>query len=167
MSDDAAELGRRLRSAGVPLTLPGALVIQSNGGRGRWLETLDRNGRSTGGGLMWNAGALVYRFDGMDAEHLDLSDGATRGAVLGWLRETYGAINLCARFVNLAATTVSWWCFSPNVESVDDLPHAATEAEALVVAAEWLREGRWSARSPRPAVARPKPRCELVDGGTR
>jgi hypothetical protein len=85
--------------------------------------------------------------------------------VLDWLRQTYGEINLCARFVNLSATTVSWWCFSPNVESVDDLPHAPTEAEALVVAAEWLREGRWSARSPRPAVAAPKPRRELADGG--
>jgi len=165
MSDDVAELGRRLRQAGVPITLPGALVILKNGVSGRWIETLDRRGRPTGGGIIWHAGALVYRFDGMDAEHLDLGDGATRGAVLAWLRPTYGQLNLCARFVGGEASGVIWWCFSPNVESIDDLPSAPTEAEALVVAAEWLHEGRWSARWPRPPSVATSTRNPAEDGG--
>jgi hypothetical protein len=157
MSDDVAEFGGRLREAGVPLTLPGALVVLKNGVSGRWFEALDRRGRPTGGGIMWNAGPLLYRFNDSDAAHLNLADGATRGAVLAWLRETYGEFNLCPRHVGGAANLVIWWCYSPNVESIDDLPSAPTEAEALVVAAEWLHRGRWEARFPRSGRASTAP----------
>jgi hypothetical protein len=164
MTDENADLGRRLALAGVPIDLPGALVVTGEGLRGRWLQAHDHQGRVAASGFLWGQGVLTHWPDGLgEAWRLDLLDGATRGAVLGWLRETYGQFNLCARFVNLSATTVSWWCFSPNVESLDDLPHGDSEAEALVVAAEWLREGRWAARSPRKAVAPPKPRQALVD----
>ena len=161
---DEKDLGRRLALDGVPIDLPGALVVTGEGLCGRWLQAHDHQGGVAVSGFLWGRGVLTHWPDGLgEAVHLDLSDGATRGAVLDWLRETYGQFNLCARFVNLSATTVSWWCFSPNVESLDDLPHGVSEAEALVVAAEWLREGRWAARSPRKAVPPPKPRRSLVD----
>lgn len=153
MSDETVDLGRRLRLAGVPLKLPGALVIQGDGNRGRWIDGLDLRSEQASTGFMLFADESGFNCIGDikegPATRLELSDGATRGAVLEWLRQAYGQFNLCPRFMNMGSTTLSWWCFSLNLESLDDLPHGDSEAEALVVAAEWLREGRWSARHPR------------------
>jgi hypothetical protein len=139
---DTISLGQRLRQAGVPVLLDGACTVNESGQRGRVVS-------AGGGEWLVSRQGFVLTFADVPGEHLDLTDGATRGAVLAWLRETYGQFNLCPRFINTSSTSLSWWCFSPSVESLDDLPHADSEAEALVVAAEWLREGRWSARHPR------------------
>lgn len=93
MSDETVDLGRRLRFAGVPLRLPGALVIQGDN-RGRWIDGLDLRGEQASTGFMLFADESGFNYIGDlkegPATRLELSDGATRGAVLEWLRQAYG-----------------------------------------------------------------------------
>jgi hypothetical protein len=129
-------LGARLRAAGVPIWLPGALAAPD--------------------------GACPTEADpaGADGLILVLDDGATRGAALTWLRERYGHVNLCARMLP-TDQGVSWWCYALSASWLEDLPHAPTEQEALVRGAECLAAGRWVTRTPqapRPRVGGPPPR---------
>ncbi len=133
---DVVALGVRLRAAGVPVWLPGALVAPDG------TRPIDGKPAADEG--------LV----------LVLDDGATRGALLTWLRERYGHVNLCARMLP-TDQGVSWWCYALSASWLEDLPHAPTEQEALVRGAEWLAAGRWVTRTPqapRPRVGGPPPR---------
>jgi hypothetical protein len=133
---DVVALGVRLRAAGVPVWLPGALAAPDGTG--------PVDGKPAAG----------------DGLVLVLDDGATRRAVLTWLRAHYGHVNLCARMLP-TDQGVSWWCYALSPSWLEDLPHAPTEQEALVRGAEWLAAGRWVTRTPqlpRPRAGGPPPR---------
>ncbi len=163
-------LGARLAAAGVPLGLPGALLAMVDElpadrdalPRLRVLAPLGDGAalaawRPTRG----EAERAVVRRVPLDERFvLALDDGATRGAVITWLRERYGHVNLCARMLP-TDQGVSWWCYALSTSWLEDLPHAPTEQEALVRGAEWLAAGRWVTRTPqapRPRVGGPPPR---------
>ncbi len=170
MTSPSHELGVRLAAARVPLGLPGALLanvdeLPTDGDTRPRLRVLAPLGDCAALAAWYPTGGeaepAVVRPVPLDGRFvLVLDDGATRGAVLTWLREHYGHVNLCARMLP-TDQGVSWWCYALSTSWLEDLPHAPTEQEALVRGAEWLAAGRWVTRTPqapRPRVGGPPPR---------
>ncbi len=125
------DLGLRAQRAGVPSLLAGARVVDAGGAP--WWVVEAPAGRlrlvdaDSGGCFADDGRGLV----------LDLSAGATRGALLAWLRAALGEPNLCARVIGRGGDA-TWWCWAVGSTSFTDLPSGRCEAEALVLAAEAL-----------------------------
>jgi hypothetical protein len=124
-------LGLRAHRAGVPSLLPCARVVDASGAPW-WVVEVDLGRLS----LVGADGGNCLADDGRGLV-LDFEFGATRGAVLAWLRAVYVMPNLCARVVGRGGDA-TWWCWVVGSSSFIDLPSGRSEAEALVLAAEAL-----------------------------
>jgi hypothetical protein len=125
------DLGLRALRAGVPSLLPGARVVDAGGAP--WWVVEAPAGRLR---LVDADGGSCLADDGRGLV-LDLGSGATRGAVLDWLRAAYAEPNLCARVIGRGGDA-TWWCWAVGSSSFIDLPSGRSEADALVLAAEAL-----------------------------
>jgi hypothetical protein len=123
------DLGLRAQRAGVPSLLPGARVVDAGGAP--WWVVKAPAGRLR----LVDADGGSCLADGGQGLVLDLGAGATRGAVLDWLRAAYAEPNLCARVIG-RGRDATWWCWAVGSTSFTDLPSGRSEAEALVLAAE-------------------------------
>ena len=146
------DLGPRALRAGVPTPLAGARVV--DGGGAPWWVVEATAGRLR---LVDADGGSCLAEDGRGLV-LDLGSGATRGAVLDWLRAAYAEPNLCARVIGRGGDA-TWWCWAVGSSSFIDLPSGRSEAEALVLAAEALgaRPGSGVVQAyPLPSYLRPR-----------
>jgi hypothetical protein len=125
------DLGLRAQRAGVPSLLAGARVVDAGGAP--WWVVEAPAGRLR---LVDADSGSCFADDGRGLV-LDLGYGATRGAVLDWLRAAYAEPNLCARVIGRGGDA-TWWCWAVGSTSFTDLPSGRSEAEALVLAAEAL-----------------------------
>jgi hypothetical protein len=148
------QLAERLRDASVPALLTGAQV---NDRRGAWwvVDAEQRVLVSVDGRIR-----RTLRPGDEQCLRLDLSAGATRGALLAWLRARYALPTLTVRAVGGPMDgplgPPIWWAWAVCGASFFDLPTGDSEAEALVAAAEALRSGAREER-PLPAHRLPAP----------
>jgi hypothetical protein len=125
------DLGLRAQRAGVPARLPGARVVDAGGAAWWVVEAPAGHLRLVG------ADGVNCLADDKLGLVLDLGVGATRGAVLDWLRAAYAEPYLCARVIGRCGDA-TWWFWAVGSSSFMDLPSGQSEAEALVLAAEAL-----------------------------